>query len=258
MNTPLVLAASNVFDAMVTPGLILMLAVAFLVVVRVMASRYKKIDLTSSDIWFNLELTAQPALQRNNPPVIALTAPTSGAVFFIPGTITLAATASDPDGAVAQVEFFAGPTRIGAATNSPYSLDWTAPAPGVYTLTAVATDNEGAVTVSAPATITLYGMTASRWTAFNPARDTLIVNHCKLWLPLGSREIVPDVGAVLPEMRRIIGEKGYGAGHAFFLETARKQGWDGKLVWTDRSLVPMTSGRGSTPNCPSPGRAANS
>ena len=69
--------------------------------------------------------------------------------------------------------------------------------------------------------------------AGDPARDTLIVNHCKLWLPLGSREIVPDVGAVLPEMRRIIGEKGYGAGHAFFLETARKQGWDGKLVWTD-------------------------
>ena len=134
---------------------------------NVLAAEIHQCDLTSSDIWFNLELTAQPALQRNNPPVIALTAPTSGAVFFIPGTITLAATASDPDGAVAQVEFFAGPTRIGAATNSPYSLDWTAPAPGVYTLTAVATDNEGAVTVSAPATITLYGMTASRWTAFN-------------------------------------------------------------------------------------------
>ena len=69
--------------------------------------------------------------------------------------------------------------------------------------------------------------------AGDPTQDTLIVNHCKLWLPLGSREIVPDVGTVLPEMRRIIGEKDYGAGHAFFLDQARKQGWDGKLVWTD-------------------------
>ena len=69
--------------------------------------------------------------------------------------------------------------------------------------------------------------------AGNPVKDTLIVNHCKLWLPLGSREIVPDVGAFLPEMRRIIGEKGYGAGHQFFLEKAKEQGWDGNLVWTD-------------------------
>lgn len=69
--------------------------------------------------------------------------------------------------------------------------------------------------------------------AGDPRNDTLIVNHCKLWLPLGSREIVPNVGTVLPEMRRIIGEKGYPAGHQFFLDQAKAQGWDGKLVWTD-------------------------
>jgi hypothetical protein len=69
--------------------------------------------------------------------------------------------------------------------------------------------------------------------AGDPAHDMLIASHCKLWLPLGSREIVPDVGAVLPEMRRIIGEKGYPAGHALFLEKAKEQGWDGRLVWTD-------------------------
>jgi alpha-L-fucosidase 2 len=69
--------------------------------------------------------------------------------------------------------------------------------------------------------------------AGDPVSDTLIVNHCKLWLPLGSREVVPDVGAVLPEMRRIIGEKGYDAGQKYFLSKAKEQGWDGKLVWTD-------------------------
>ena len=69
--------------------------------------------------------------------------------------------------------------------------------------------------------------------AGDPRAETLIVNHCKLWLPLGSREVVPNVGTVLPEMRRIIGEKGYGAGHQFFLNKAKEQGWDGKLVWTD-------------------------
>ena len=69
--------------------------------------------------------------------------------------------------------------------------------------------------------------------AGDPHNDTLIVNHSKLWLPLGSREVVPNVGTVLPEMRRIIGEQGYPAGHKFFLDQAKAQGWDGKLVWTD-------------------------
>ena len=41
--------------------------------------------------------------------------------------------------------------------------------------------------------------------AGDPAHETVIVNHCKLWLPLGSREIVPNVGNVLPQLRQIIG-----------------------------------------------------
>ena len=67
----------------------------------------------------------------------------------------------------------------------------------------------------------------------DPRRDTLIVNHCKLWLPAGSREVVPDVGGSLPEMRRIIGEQGYEAGEEFFYEQARAKGWVGHLTWTD-------------------------
>ena len=68
----------------------------------------------------------------------------------------------------------------------------------------------------------------------DPRHDTVIADHCSLWLPLGSREILPDMGPVLPEMRRIIGAQGYGAGQKFFLDTARKQGWGGNLVWTDK------------------------
>ena len=67
----------------------------------------------------------------------------------------------------------------------------------------------------------------------DPRHDTVIADHCKLWLPAGSREILPDMGAVLPEMRKVIGEQGYDAGQKFFLATARKQGWGGNLVWTD-------------------------
>lgn len=68
--------------------------------------------------------------------------------------------------------------------------------------------------------------------AGDPRQDTLILDHCKLWLPLGSREIVPEMAQYLPEMRRIIAEKGYGDGQAFFEAKARETGWK-ELVWTD-------------------------
>ncbi|MFD0894182.1 glycoside hydrolase N-terminal domain-containing protein [Luteolibacter ambystomatis] len=67
----------------------------------------------------------------------------------------------------------------------------------------------------------------------HPEKDTLLVNHSKLWLPVGSREVLPNGGDILSEMRRIIGEKGYGEGQKFFLEKAREGGWGGELVWTD-------------------------
>jgi len=67
----------------------------------------------------------------------------------------------------------------------------------------------------------------------DPRNDTVLVNHCKLWLPAGSREQVPDVGEFLPEMRRIIGEKGYQTGQDFMLDRMRDKGWPGHLIWTD-------------------------
>ena len=51
--------------------------------------------------------------------------------------------ASDPDGTVAKVEFFADGAKVGEATNSPYTLAWNSPALGGHVLRAVATDNKG-------------------------------------------------------------------------------------------------------------------
>ena len=65
-----------------------------------------------------------------------------------------------------------------------------------------------------------------------PARDTIIADHCRLFLPLGSREIVPDLAQYLPELRRIIRTKGYGEAMTFFLGKAKAQGFPG-LTWTD-------------------------
>ena len=89
----------------------------------------------------------------NTPPSVSITSPLGGATFIAPATITVSADASDADGTVASVAFFANGAPIGTDTTSPFSITWTGVAAGSYTLTAVATDNAGAATTSAPASI---------------------------------------------------------------------------------------------------------
>ncbi|HSU53663.1 MAG TPA: hypothetical protein VLT36_06365, partial [Candidatus Dormibacteraeota bacterium] len=46
----------------------------------------------------------------------------------------------------------------GGVTNNPYHFSWTNPPPGSYQLTAVATDNAGATTVSAPVSVSIFAI----------------------------------------------------------------------------------------------------
>jgi glucose/arabinose dehydrogenase len=93
----------------------------------------------------------------NQPPTAAITNPAEGASFAAPANITIDATASDADGSVAKVEFFHDSTKIGEDTTAPYSVVWSGATAGSYALTAIATDNQGAQTTSAPAYITVAG-----------------------------------------------------------------------------------------------------
>ena len=95
----------------------------------------------------------------NRPPWVNIVAPTNGAAFIAPVDIRIAAQAGDPDAGdyVATVEFFAGTNRLGIVTNNPssaspvnpFQLVWSNVPPGSCVLTARATDNHGAATVSA-------------------------------------------------------------------------------------------------------------
>lgn len=102
----------------------------------------------------------------NFPPHVTITKPHNGAMILGPTNVNVCATAFDPEGGtVTQVEFFEGGTSLGVVTNIPtiyitnrfgvfpvkntsYCVTWTNVPPGAYTLTAVATDNDGAMTTS--------------------------------------------------------------------------------------------------------------
>jgi regulation of enolase protein 1 (concanavalin A-like superfamily) len=106
-------------------------------------------------VWSFTTAGSPPPPPSNAPPSVTLTSPANGATFTAPATINLTASASDSDGTVAKVDFYAGSTLIGSATAAPYAVTWNNVAAGTYSLTAVATDNGGAATTSAAATITV-------------------------------------------------------------------------------------------------------
>jgi regulation of enolase protein 1 (concanavalin A-like superfamily) len=91
----------------------------------------------------------------NQPPAVSLTTPANGATYTAPATIAINATASDGDGTVATVEFYAGATLIGSDTTSPYDVTWTSVPAGIYSLTAVARDDKGAAATSADVNVTV-------------------------------------------------------------------------------------------------------
>jgi len=82
-------------------------------------------------------------------PTVSLSSPTAGATAQVPGTISLAADATDSDGAVTGVAFYADGALLGKDETAPYAWDWTAATPGTHVLTAIATDNDGNTTTSA-------------------------------------------------------------------------------------------------------------
>ncbi|WP_246610038.1 glycoside hydrolase family 48 protein, partial [Nonomuraea rhizosphaerae] len=91
----------------------------------------------------------------NAAPTVSLTSPTAGQTFTAPATVPLAATAADSNGTIAKVDFYQGSTLLNSDTASPYAFSWTNVAAGTYSITAVATDNGGASTTSAPVGITV-------------------------------------------------------------------------------------------------------
>ncbi len=104
--------------------------------------------------------------QGNQPPLIRITKPANGEIFLSPANINIRADATDLDGCITKVTFLANGRPIGSvgnACNTPdqalpvrFEMLWTNVPPGSYRLTALATDNLGACSTSAPVCILVY------------------------------------------------------------------------------------------------------
>jgi probable HAF family extracellular repeat protein len=109
-----------------------------------------------------------PTGTQNAPPKVQITTPTSnqssGAATSLAAnenagaspSITINAAASDADGAIVRVEFYADGNLIGTSASQPHAILWSGMIPNrTYQLTARAIDDRGAATVSAPVSVTI-------------------------------------------------------------------------------------------------------
>ena len=97
---------------------------------------------------FSVSAPVAVVVLTNSAPTVAITNPVNFADFPVPSSVVIKAAASDTDGSVTNVEFFANAAKLGEVANSPYELMWTNAPVGEYQITARATDNNGATSVS--------------------------------------------------------------------------------------------------------------
>lgn len=88
------------------------------------------------------------------PPIVAISSPSNNQEFIEGRPMEITAVASDLDGTVDRVEFFAGENSIGIANAVPWKVSWSGSV-GSHTLTAAATDNEGNIATSSPINIVI-------------------------------------------------------------------------------------------------------
>ena len=98
-------------------------------------------------------VTNNVAKRPNQPPLVSISSPTKNTGYIAPATITIEANATDSDGTITKVEFYNGQIKLGEVTKAPYLFKWNNVSDGGYQITAVATDNKNAKTVSSPVTV---------------------------------------------------------------------------------------------------------
>ena len=102
------------------------------------------------------------------PPTVNISAPANNTEHPLGQPVKISAAASDPEGAVEMVEFFANCTKIGEDASSPYEINWSPAQTGDYSLEARVTDAAGAKGFSLPVNVKISAATNTDVTTDKP------------------------------------------------------------------------------------------
>jgi hypothetical protein len=154
--------------------------------------------------------TSQPvdiSVVTNLPPRVKLESPYYDATYFAPATVVICAAASDPDGTVTGVEFFAGTNSLGVVTNSTvvtnhdgivdlFCFTWSGVSTGAYTLTAVATDNAGATATSKSVGIAVVPPPPPSVRITSPEKGEIFIAPANIWICSATRHFPDPIASV--------------------------------------------------------------
>ena len=98
----------------------------------------------------NLATALEPVI---NTATVKISSPSKGASFASGSDITIRVDATDPNGPIRTVEFFADEDKIGDSTTAPFTFTWTDVPVGNYSLSAKAVDRQSLVVESTPVKI---------------------------------------------------------------------------------------------------------
>jgi hypothetical protein len=114
---------------------------------NVLAVEIHQGNTTSGDVSFDLELLPNV---ESSPPEVAITAPSNNTDYVAPAEVLISATATDFDGIITNVLFVTDGAAVGRTAAEPYSVICSNHPAGMHVLHAVATDDAGFSTTSAP------------------------------------------------------------------------------------------------------------
>lgn len=97
-----------------------------------------------------------------------------GASFTENSNIIISAEASEPGGQIESVAFYANGALLSTDFESPYSVTWMNVPAGIYSLTAIATDDTNNWGASTPVNMTVWPSTANRPPVINPISNQSI------------------------------------------------------------------------------------
>ncbi len=95
----------------------------------------------NANAWLEAVVPILNNASNNSSPTCTITSPTTNSTIGAPATITIEADATDDDGTINKVEFYAGTIKIGEDNTQPYSFIWNNVDEGTYSIHAVAIDN---------------------------------------------------------------------------------------------------------------------
>jgi hypothetical protein len=110
------------------------------------------------------------------PPAVVITSPANGATFSAPAQIVATAAATPASGkTISWVSYVLGRTSTNSVSASPYALTLTDVSAGTYSLLALAADNAGGMTYSAPVTVTVTAPAIPSVTLTSPSMGAAYV-----------------------------------------------------------------------------------